>query len=124
MTYWFLTSGNSQRDYSTFFEASTKCYPPPGGIASVGLFNTALNIYTKKQIQCRAEKFTIPNQPGCLPGQRTPDVVCWCPPFINILCNCVDTGQCSAHLDCCTLGREIETIVLGSGGRVGARKLC
>ena len=28
MTYWFLTSGNSQRDYSTFFEASTKCYPP------------------------------------------------------------------------------------------------
>ena len=69
-------------------------------------------------------KFTIPNQPGCLPGQRTPDVVCWCPPFINILCNCVDTGQCSAHLDCCTLGREIETIVLGSGGRVGARKLC
>ena len=28
MTYWFLTSGNSQRDYSTFFEASTKCYHP------------------------------------------------------------------------------------------------
>ena len=28
MTYWFLTSGNNQRDYSTFFEASTKCYPP------------------------------------------------------------------------------------------------
>ena len=28
MTYWFLNSGNSQRDYSTFFEASTKCYPP------------------------------------------------------------------------------------------------
>ena len=28
MTYWFLTSGNSQRDYSTFFEASTKCYSP------------------------------------------------------------------------------------------------
>ena len=28
MTYWFLTSGNSQRDYSIFFEASTKCYPP------------------------------------------------------------------------------------------------
>ena len=28
MTYWFLTSGNSQRDYSTFSEASTKCYPP------------------------------------------------------------------------------------------------
>ena len=37
MTYWFLTSGNSQRDYSTFFEASTKCYPPPGGIASVSI---------------------------------------------------------------------------------------
>ena len=28
MTYWFLTYGKSQRDYSTFFEASTKCYPP------------------------------------------------------------------------------------------------
>ena len=41
MTYWFLTSGNSQRDYSTFFEASTKCYPPPGGIASVALNRNA-----------------------------------------------------------------------------------
>ena len=30
MTYWFLTSGNSQRDYSTFFEASIQCYNPLG----------------------------------------------------------------------------------------------
>ena len=78
----------------------------------------------KKQTRSIVEKFTIPNQPGCLPGQRTPDVVCWCPPFINILCNCVDTGYNALPIWCCTLGREIETIVLGSGGRVGARKLC
>ena len=45
----------------------------------------------KQQRADSVEKFTIPNKPGCLPGQRTPDVVCWCPPFINILCNCVDT---------------------------------
>ena len=35
MAYWVLPSGINQRGYSTFFEASTQCYPPPGCIASV-----------------------------------------------------------------------------------------